>query len=178
MFLYTLLTFRKKYVQHIILFTICVFRFALKPRHQGGALHAPVGRNLHRDSPARRHQQRTGWFRVCSAGVSRFRFHFCFSQFDWCAWIPNTPCTMRQPPPRDKDAVTMETVMATLPDISQSCMQMAITWHLGRPQPDAVSLSLSAHPSIYPIYTQNFPLSRFHWATTPKNTSQRPRPLN
>ncbi|TWW63681.1 Arachidonate 12-lipoxygenase, 12S-type [Takifugu flavidus] len=61
-------------------------------------------------------------------------------QFDWCAWIPNTPCTMRQPPPGDKDAVTMETIMATLPDISQSCMQMAITWHLGRPQPDAVPL--------------------------------------
>ncbi|XP_020792123.1 arachidonate 12-lipoxygenase, 12S-type isoform X2 [Boleophthalmus pectinirostris] len=61
-------------------------------------------------------------------------------QFDWCAWVPNTPCTMRLPPPTDKDAVTMDTVMSTLPDISQSCMQMAITWHLGRPQPDAVPL--------------------------------------
>lgn len=29
--------------------------------------------------------------------------------------------------------------MATLPDVSQSCVQMAITWHLGRAQPDAVS---------------------------------------
>lgn len=70
-------------------------------------------------------------------------------QFDWCAWIPNTPCTMRQPPPGDKDAVTMETIMATLPDISQSCMQMAITWHLGRPQPDAVSLSLTLPLSVF-----------------------------
>lgn len=59
-------------------------------------------------------------------------------QFDWCAWVPNTPCTMRQPPPEDKD-VTMELIMATLPDVSQSCVQMAITWHLGRAQPDAVS---------------------------------------
>lgn len=59
-------------------------------------------------------------------------------QFDWCAWVPNTPCTMRQPPPKDKD-VSMEMIMATLPDVSQSCVQMAITWHLGRPQPDAVS---------------------------------------
>lgn len=65
-----------------------------------------------------------------------------FFQFDWCAWVPNTPCTMRQPPPKDKDGVTMEMIMATLPDISQSCMQMAITWHLGRAQPDAVSPSL------------------------------------
>lgn len=45
---------------------------------------------------------------------------------------------MREPPPKDKD-VTMEMIMATLPDVSQSCVQMAITWHLGRAQPDAVS---------------------------------------
>lgn len=56
---------------------------------------------------------------------------------------------MRQPPPGDKDAVTMETIMATLPDISQSCMQMAITWHLGRTQPDAVSLSLNLPLSVF-----------------------------
>ncbi|XP_014268461.3 arachidonate 12-lipoxygenase, 12S-type isoform X2 [Maylandia zebra] len=61
-------------------------------------------------------------------------------QFDWCAWVPNTPCTMRQPPPTDKDAVTMDMIMATLPDVSQSCVQMAITWHLGRAQPDAIPL--------------------------------------
>uniref|UniRef100_A0A8C6M0H0 Arachidonate 12-lipoxygenase, 12S type n=1 Tax=Nothobranchius furzeri TaxID=105023 RepID=A0A8C6M0H0_NOTFU len=51
-------------------------------------------------------------------------------QFDWCAWVPNTPCTMRLPPPADKDDVTMERIMATLPDVSQSCVQMAITWIL------------------------------------------------
>ncbi|XP_047432477.1 arachidonate 12-lipoxygenase, 12S-type [Mugil cephalus] len=61
-------------------------------------------------------------------------------QFDWCAWVPNTPCTMRQPPPTDKDAVTMEMIMASLPDVGQSCVQMAITWHLGRTQPDAIPL--------------------------------------
>ncbi|XP_054457768.1 arachidonate 12-lipoxygenase, 12S-type [Anoplopoma fimbria] len=61
-------------------------------------------------------------------------------QFDWCAWVPNTPCTMRHPPPTDKDAVTMEMIMASLPDVSQSCVQMAITWHLGRAQPDAIPL--------------------------------------
>uniref|UniRef100_A0A8B9KME7 Arachidonate 12-lipoxygenase, 12S-type n=1 Tax=Astyanax mexicanus TaxID=7994 RepID=A0A8B9KME7_ASTMX len=61
-------------------------------------------------------------------------------QFDWCAWVPNTPCTMRQPPPNDKDAVTMGLIMDTLPDISQSCVQMAITWHLGRAQPDAIPM--------------------------------------
>ncbi|KAI1898874.1 hypothetical protein AGOR_G00076900 [Albula goreensis] len=62
-------------------------------------------------------------------------------QFDWCAWVPNTPCTMRCPPPTDKDAVTMEMIMDSLPDISQSCVQMAITWHLGRAQPDAIPMA-------------------------------------
>uniref|UniRef100_A0A4W5RRP3 Arachidonate 12-lipoxygenase n=1 Tax=Hucho hucho TaxID=62062 RepID=A0A4W5RRP3_9TELE len=61
-------------------------------------------------------------------------------QFDWCAWVPNTPCTMRHPTPTDKDAVTMEMIMDSLPDVSQTCLEMAITWHLGRPQPDAVTL--------------------------------------
>uniref|UniRef100_A0A3P8SU73 Arachidonate 12-lipoxygenase n=1 Tax=Amphiprion percula TaxID=161767 RepID=A0A3P8SU73_AMPPE len=61
-------------------------------------------------------------------------------QFDWCAWVPNTPCTMRLPPPTEKDLVTMEMIMASLPDVSQSCVQMAITWHLGRAQPDAIPM--------------------------------------
>ncbi|MBN3313013.1 LOX5 lipoxygenase, partial [Atractosteus spatula] len=61
-------------------------------------------------------------------------------QFDWCAWVPNTPCTMRRPPPTCKDSVTMEMIMDTLPDISQSCVEMAITWHLGRAQPNAIPL--------------------------------------
>uniref|UniRef100_A0A8C1HTK9 Arachidonate 12-lipoxygenase n=1 Tax=Cyprinus carpio carpio TaxID=630221 RepID=A0A8C1HTK9_CYPCA len=63
-----------------------------------------------------------------------------FVDFDWCAWVPNTPCTMRHPPPTDKDAVTMGMIMDTLPDISQSCVEMAITWHLGRAQPDAIPM--------------------------------------
>ncbi|XP_069502686.1 polyunsaturated fatty acid lipoxygenase ALOX12-like [Ambystoma mexicanum] len=61
-------------------------------------------------------------------------------QFDWCAWVPNMPCSMRQPPPSTKGNVTMEYIMESLPDIRQSCIQMAITWHLGRRQPDMISL--------------------------------------
>ncbi|KAM5273709.1 polyunsaturated fatty acid lipoxygenase ALOX12 isoform 2-T2 [Ctenodactylus gundi] len=61
-------------------------------------------------------------------------------QLDWYAWVPNAPCTMRMPPPTTKEDVTMATVMGSLPDIQQSCLQMAITWHLGRRQPDMVPL--------------------------------------
>ncbi|XP_059524876.1 polyunsaturated fatty acid lipoxygenase ALOX12 isoform X3 [Myotis daubentonii] len=61
-------------------------------------------------------------------------------QLDWYAWVPNAPCTMRMPPPTTKEDVTMDTVMGSLPDVQQACLQMTITWHLGRHQPDMVPL--------------------------------------
>ncbi|EHB04771.1 Arachidonate 12-lipoxygenase, 12S-type [Heterocephalus glaber] len=61
-------------------------------------------------------------------------------QLDWYSWVPNAPCTMRMPPPTIKEDVTMATVMGSLPDVQQSCLQMTITWHLGRLQPDMVPL--------------------------------------
>lgn len=45
---------------------------------------------------------------------------------------------MRMPPPTTKEDVTIATVMGSLPDIRQACLQMTITWHLGRRQPDMV----------------------------------------
>lgn len=47
---------------------------------------------------------------------------------------------MRMPPPTTKEDVTMATMMGSLPDVRQACLQMAITWHLGRRQPDMVPL--------------------------------------
>lgn len=41
---------------------------------------------------------------------------------------------MRMPPPTTKD-VTLETVMATLPNFHQASLQMSIVWQLGRRQP-------------------------------------------
>ncbi|XP_072586213.1 polyunsaturated fatty acid lipoxygenase ALOX12 isoform X3 [Vulpes vulpes] len=61
-------------------------------------------------------------------------------QLDWYAWVPNAPCTMRMPPPTTKEEVKMATVMGSLPDVRQACLQMTITWHLGRRQPDMVPL--------------------------------------
>ncbi|XP_075850301.1 polyunsaturated fatty acid lipoxygenase ALOX15 [Microcebus murinus] len=60
-------------------------------------------------------------------------------QLDWYTWVPNTPCTMRLPPPTTKDA-TLETVMATLPNFHQASLQMSITWQLGRRQPTMVAV--------------------------------------
>ncbi|KAF5905384.1 arachidonate 12-lipoxygenase, 12S-type-like, partial [Clarias magur] len=53
-------------------------------------------------------------------------------QFDFCSWVFNTPSTMRQPPPTDKNSVTMELIMSTLPDINQSCIIVAVTYILGK----------------------------------------------
>ncbi|XP_053767771.1 polyunsaturated fatty acid lipoxygenase ALOX12 isoform X2 [Desmodus rotundus] len=61
-------------------------------------------------------------------------------QLDWYAWVPNAPCTMRMPPPTSKEDVTMATVMGSLPDVHKACLQMVITWHLSRSQPDMVPL--------------------------------------
>ncbi|XP_044539813.1 polyunsaturated fatty acid lipoxygenase ALOX12-like, partial [Gracilinanus agilis] len=60
-------------------------------------------------------------------------------QQDWYSWVPNAPDTMRQPPPTTKD-VTLEMVMATLPKVYQSCLQMAMTWLLSRVQPNRILL--------------------------------------
>ncbi|XP_054431605.1 polyunsaturated fatty acid lipoxygenase ALOX15 [Pteronotus mesoamericanus] len=67
-------------------------------------------------------------------------------QLDWYAWVPNAPGTMRQPPPTTKD-VTMETVMATLPNFHQASRQTFITWVLGRRQP--VMVALGQHKEEY-----------------------------
>uniref|UniRef100_F6U3I6 Arachidonate 15-lipoxygenase n=1 Tax=Monodelphis domestica TaxID=13616 RepID=F6U3I6_MONDO len=60
-------------------------------------------------------------------------------QLDWYAWVPNAPCTMRMPPPTTKD-VTLEMVMASLPNFHQASLQMSLTWQLGRAQPNMVPL--------------------------------------
>uniref|UniRef100_A0A8C4S710 Arachidonate 12-lipoxygenase n=1 Tax=Erpetoichthys calabaricus TaxID=27687 RepID=A0A8C4S710_ERPCA len=61
-------------------------------------------------------------------------------QFDWCSWVPNTPCSMRCPPPTRKGLATMDLIMNTLPDVHMSCFEVAITWVLSRELPTAVWL--------------------------------------
>uniref|UniRef100_A0A8C1APH2 Arachidonate 5-lipoxygenase a n=1 Tax=Cyprinus carpio carpio TaxID=630221 RepID=A0A8C1APH2_CYPCA len=56
-----------------------------------------------------------------------------FGQFDWCSWIPNSPPTMRKPPPTKKGEVDMKYIVESLPDRGRSC------WHLGaKPVKDAM----------------------------------------
>uniref|UniRef100_A0A8C1YKN4 Uncharacterized protein n=1 Tax=Cyprinus carpio TaxID=7962 RepID=A0A8C1YKN4_CYPCA len=39
-----------------------------------------------------------------------------FGQFDWYGWIPNSPSTMRKPPPQQKGQVDLKYIMESLPD--------------------------------------------------------------
>ncbi|EPQ14990.1 Arachidonate 12-lipoxygenase, 12S-type [Myotis brandtii] len=57
-------------------------------------------------------------------------------QFDWFAWVPNAPSSMRMPPPTTKEDVTMDTVMGSLPSVWQTSLQMFLPWLLSRPPAD------------------------------------------
>ncbi|XP_068121985.1 hydroperoxide isomerase ALOXE3-like [Hyperolius riggenbachi] len=52
------------------------------------------------------------------------------SQFDFYSWIPNGPTTMKNPPPTAKGVTTMETILATLPDVNTSATAVSSIWVL------------------------------------------------
>ncbi|XP_062813358.1 arachidonate 12-lipoxygenase, 12R-type [Anolis carolinensis] len=47
-------------------------------------------------------------------------------QFDFAAWMPNTPATMRQPPPKVKGTASLESILDTLPDVSSTCSLLVV----------------------------------------------------
>ncbi|XP_042333019.1 hydroperoxide isomerase ALOXE3-like [Sceloporus undulatus] len=47
-------------------------------------------------------------------------------QFDFATWMPNTPATLRQPPPKVKGTATLESILDTLPDISSTCALLVV----------------------------------------------------
>nr|XP_055053967.1 polyunsaturated fatty acid 5-lipoxygenase-like [Misgurnus anguillicaudatus] len=55
-----------------------------------------------------------------------------FGQFDWYAWIPNSPSCMRKPPPEQKDEADLKYIMETLPDRSCSSVVLGTVWTLSR----------------------------------------------
>ncbi|ELK29337.1 Arachidonate 12-lipoxygenase, 12S-type [Myotis davidii] len=61
-------------------------------------------------------------------------------QFDWYAWVPNAPGSMRMPPPTIKEDVTMDTVMGSLPSFWQTSLQVIATSLISQPPPDMVPL--------------------------------------
>nr|XP_055054315.1 polyunsaturated fatty acid 5-lipoxygenase-like isoform X2 [Misgurnus anguillicaudatus] len=55
-----------------------------------------------------------------------------FGQFDWFGWIPNSPSTMRKPPPQQKGKADLKYIMDSLPDLDSSSGVMGTAWALTR----------------------------------------------
>ncbi|XP_048065750.1 polyunsaturated fatty acid 5-lipoxygenase-like [Megalobrama amblycephala] len=70
-----------------------------------------------------------------------------FGQYDWYAWVPNSPSTMRKPPPAQKGQVDMKYIMESLPDRGRSCWHLGAVWALSRFQDK--ELFLGDYPDKY-----------------------------
>ncbi|XP_073716819.1 polyunsaturated fatty acid 5-lipoxygenase [Misgurnus anguillicaudatus] len=70
-----------------------------------------------------------------------------FGQFDWHAWIPNSPSTMRKPPPQKKGKVDMKYIMKTLPDRGCSSEVLGTVWALSQFQKNERYLGM--YPDMY-----------------------------
>ncbi|RXN14495.1 arachidonate 5-lipoxygenase-like isoform X1 [Labeo rohita] len=70
-----------------------------------------------------------------------------FGQYDWFAWIPNCPSTMRKPPPTQKGQVDMKYIMESLPDRGRSCWHLGAVWALSQFQDE--ELFLGVYPDVH-----------------------------
>ncbi|XP_043093197.1 polyunsaturated fatty acid 5-lipoxygenase-like [Puntigrus tetrazona] len=65
-----------------------------------------------------------------------------FGQFDWYGWIPNSPSTMRRPPPQRKGEVDMKRILETLPDRDCSSLVLGTVWALTRMEKNELFLGM------------------------------------
>uniref|UniRef100_A0A673J5I8 Arachidonate 5-lipoxygenase-like n=1 Tax=Sinocyclocheilus rhinocerous TaxID=307959 RepID=A0A673J5I8_9TELE len=65
-----------------------------------------------------------------------------FGQYDWFAWIPNSPSTMRKPPPTQKGQVDMKYIMESLPDRGRSSWHLGAVWALSQYQDEELFLGV------------------------------------
>uniref|UniRef100_A0AAY4EU47 Arachidonate 5-lipoxygenase n=1 Tax=Denticeps clupeoides TaxID=299321 RepID=A0AAY4EU47_9TELE len=65
-----------------------------------------------------------------------------FGQYDWCSWIPNSPSTMRKPPPTKKGQVDIKYIVDSLPDRGRSCWHLGAVWALSQFQENELFLGM------------------------------------
>ncbi|XP_077380457.1 polyunsaturated fatty acid lipoxygenase ALOX15B-like [Festucalex cinctus] len=61
-------------------------------------------------------------------------------QYDYGAWMPNTPITLQRPPPTKKGTTSELTMLQTLPPIDVTVQGIAAVWLLSRQSSDYVPL--------------------------------------
>ncbi|XP_077057702.1 polyunsaturated fatty acid 5-lipoxygenase-like [Siphateles boraxobius] len=70
-----------------------------------------------------------------------------FGQFDWYGYIPNSPSTMRKPPPEQKGKVDMDYIMESLPDHKRSCLVLGTVSALSQFQKNEARIQRCASQS-------------------------------
>ncbi|XP_057700687.1 polyunsaturated fatty acid lipoxygenase ALOX15B-like [Corythoichthys intestinalis] len=63
-------------------------------------------------------------------------------QFDYCGWMPNSPSTLKCPPPTKKGTTSEATMFQTLPPIGVTAQGMAAVWLLSKQSSDFVPLGV------------------------------------
>ncbi|CAF98699.1 unnamed protein product, partial [Tetraodon nigroviridis] len=86
-----------------------------------------------------RHRIGRTWFKRTQQKQRR-RSLLSTVQFDWCSWVPNTPSTMRRPPPKQKGLADMSLIMNTLPDCGRSAWHLGAVWALSQYQKNELYL--------------------------------------
>uniref|UniRef100_A0A8C6XBJ2 Lipoxygenase domain-containing protein n=1 Tax=Naja naja TaxID=35670 RepID=A0A8C6XBJ2_NAJNA len=46
--------------------------------------------------------------------------------FDFAAWMPNTPATLRQPPPTVKGTASLKSILETFPEVNSTCALLSL----------------------------------------------------
>ena len=64
-------------------------------------------------------------------------------QYDYGAWMPNTPITLKLPPPTKKGTTSEAMMLETFPDVSTTVNGMAIMWLLAKQSSDFVSAQIT-----------------------------------
>ncbi|XP_008314888.1 arachidonate 15-lipoxygenase B-like isoform X2 [Cynoglossus semilaevis] len=61
-------------------------------------------------------------------------------QYDFGAWMPNTPISLQYPPPTTKGKTSEDTLVATLPDRNTTALGISTVWLLSRQSSDVVKV--------------------------------------
>uniref|UniRef100_A0A3B3BIJ4 Arachidonate 15-lipoxygenase type B n=1 Tax=Oryzias melastigma TaxID=30732 RepID=A0A3B3BIJ4_ORYME len=62
------------------------------------------------------------------------------AQYDYGGWMPNTPISLKRPPPTKKGVANEDTMLETLPDVNVTVQGMATLWLLSKQSSDFVPL--------------------------------------